>query len=92
MAPKNVNQHGKELGAIWYVIPLGWVAIAVASFLVLSNSSVLPIELAAAPEDAAAVFASAPAAVGGRNEGSVPAASEVFTQRSYDSAEHVQAF
>jgi hypothetical protein len=93
MAPKNVSQHGKELGTIWYVIPLGWVAIAIASFLVLSNSSALPTELAAAQEDASVVSASASAAVHERStEGSVPAASEVFTQRAYDPVEHVQAF
>jgi hypothetical protein len=86
MAPKNVNQHRNEPGTIWYVIPAGWVAIAVASFLVLSNSSPLPTELAAAQS------VSGQAPVDGRSEGSVPAASEVFTQRFHDPAEHVQAF
>jgi ABC-type transport system involved in cytochrome c biogenesis permease subunit len=87
MAPNNVSKHSQELGVIWYVVPLGWVAIAVTSFVVLCNVSQLPSELESAQQSAqgteplASVLSEA-----------VPTASSVFTQRAYDDVEHVQAF
>jgi ABC-type transport system involved in cytochrome c biogenesis permease subunit len=88
MAPNNVSKHRQELGVIWYVVPLGWVAIAVTSFVVLCNVSQLPSELTSAQQSAQGT---APVA-SILNEAPVPTASSVFTQRAYDKVEHVQAF
>lgn len=75
----------------WYITPLFWVAIAVLSLIVAPNWDHLLAEPAQRHQRASgAAFSTATDASAG--ETSVPAASSVFTERSYPAPEHVQAF
>jgi hypothetical protein len=87
MRPKNFSKDSSEIGAIWYLIPLGWVAVAAVAFALIAH---WPALFAGTSEhESAAALSVAPYA---SDDLSVPAASSVFTAPSYPATEHVQAF
>jgi hypothetical protein len=76
--------HTSELGAVWYLLPASWMAIAAAGLMLLSFESPMPQESAAAPLVSAAPFAD--------TEFGVPSASSVFSARTWEVTEHVEQF
>jgi hypothetical protein len=89
MKPRNSQQHHREVGLVWYLIPLGWALAAVLAFAVL----VIWPELFShpLPPDTGAIdaFSLLPSFAG---EASVPDASRVFKEQPSPTVEHVQAF
>ncbi len=88
--PRHFPKETGELGAVWIAIPVLWVVAAIAGLLVVTNwptmlADPLPAEIGSAPT----ALAAAPAAGA---DTAVPAASTVFTQRTWEVSDPVAQF
>jgi hypothetical protein len=89
MKPRNSQQHNREMGLVWYLIPLGWALAAVLAFAVLV---IWPeLFLHPLPTDTGAIDAFSLLPSFGA-ELSVPDAGRVFKEQPSPAGEHVQAF
>jgi hypothetical protein len=86
MKSRNHPHETREAGLTWYLVPLG--AAAVAGVLVLSYR---PALLADAPQPDNAIATLSVAASAGRDP-SIPAASTVFSDRTWEVSKHVEQF
>jgi len=90
--PRNFPKETGELGAVWIAVPLLWVIAAIAGLLVVMNWPTLladPLPAAAAADPVPTALVAPP--VSGTDP-SVPAASTVFTQRTWEVSEPVAQF
>lgn len=90
MKPRNSQQHHREMGLVWYLIPLGWALAAVLAFAALviwpeRFSQPLPTD----PGSAIDAFLLMPSFGG---ETAVPDASRALREQPSQAVEHVQAF
>ncbi len=88
--PRNLPKETGELGAVWIAVPVLWVVVAIAGLLVVTNWPTLLAEpVPAEMSSASSALAAAPAPA---SDPSVPAASTVFTQRTWEVSEPVAQF
>ena len=90
MKPQNFVEESRQLGVVWYLIPLGWVAAALTAVFVMTHWPSAFSEAAAGATPHANEALSIMPGTGG--ESPVPSASSVFGDRSYEVVEHVEAF
>ena len=88
--PRSLPKATGELGAVWIAVPVLWVVAALAGLVVVTNwpamlGDPLPADVGSAPT----ALAAAPAA---DTDAAVPAASTVFTQRTWEVSEPVAQF
>jgi hypothetical protein len=88
--PRNIPKETGELGAVWIAVPLLWVVAAIAGLLIVTSwPTLLADPLPAEIGSASSTLAAAPAP---DTDPSVPAASTVFTQRTWEVSEPVAQF
>jgi len=89
MKTRNPSREPGEHGVVWYVIPAVCVVVAVAGALVLSYGPALQAESGHSKIGASAASSTASLA---NNYFPVPAASTVFTERTWDVSEQADRF
>jgi hypothetical protein len=86
MKSPHTSRKPRELGIVWYLIPVLWVVAAVGGFVTLSW---WPVPLAESlPAQSRADASAFPVS----NDSSVPAAADVFKDRLRETSQHVDTF
>ncbi len=87
---RNIPRETGELGAAWVAVPLLWVIAAIAGLLLVTNWPTLLADPLPAEVSSASSAMVAPPTSG--TDPSVPAASTVFTQRTWEVSEPIAQF